>query len=615
MKNLESWKKLLFCFFFSILGVTNAFAFSTPSYYYAYRTNLTVSPTGNGSVYASYTSNDFVSDHDRDETATTTSKSYDAVIYSKSNAITMNLHADAAEGYRFVKWVDSKNNTVGEGSSPSVSLVYTPGTADYDWISTGWFSGYRVYKKFQEFNYTAIFRAAGSLNVKVADENKTVGSAYIKEESYEEGDEVTLVATNAGGSELSGWAFDYWELNGQKVSESEELKVTVPTESVTYIAHFIKASDEYYCFIRNKGTGKYLKLSKVINNYSVTINEREETFTSNFNGAFTLVSEDATTPPISDPGCVFIVSGFESGATGVKNATLISQAIPFGNAKGSKIITRPISINPVSSGVFTISTPYYYSGDGKDHDCYFRDNGGTFDVHPALAGENSQWEIITLNNANIGSKYFGLTPNSKMKKEGKYYTTFYTTFPYQLKGEGMKAYYIDENSVQEKGDSYVVECKEIEGDIVPAWFPVIIECGGATAEANKILPLMPTSTKPESLVGVTNHLMGYIKVQNGEKAGNGKMFVLSVGTNTGLGLYKLKTGTAMADNKVYVELEDENTLNAKSVTFDFGTTNAIKEVAEPEIVSKQGVYDLQGRRVSNPSSGIYIVNGKKIVIK
>ena len=27
------------------------------------------------------------------------------------------------------------------------------------------------------------------------------------------------------------------------------------------------------------------------------------------------------------------------------------------------------------------------------------------------------------------------------------------------------------------------------------------------------------------------------------------------------------------------------------------------------------IYDLQGRKVANPSKGLYIVNGKKIVIK
>jgi hypothetical protein len=27
------------------------------------------------------------------------------------------------------------------------------------------------------------------------------------------------------------------------------------------------------------------------------------------------------------------------------------------------------------------------------------------------------------------------------------------------------------------------------------------------------------------------------------------------------------------------------------------------------------IYDLQGRRVSNPTKGLYIVNGKKVIVK
>lgn len=616
---MEKWKQLMVSIILLFVGVPQVLAFGPSPKYYAYKTNLSVSPTGAGSVYASYTSNDFVSDHTRDATPTTSSKSYEAVVYSRNNTISMNLHAEALDGYRFVRWVDENNNTVGEGSAPTVSLVYTPGSADYDWISTGWFSGYRVYKDFMDFNYKAIFRDAGSLTVKVAEENKTVGTAYIKEEHYEEGDEVTLVASTAGGSELLGWSFDYWELNGVKVSESAEYKVVVPQSQVTYIAHFIKASDEYYCFIRNKQTQRYLKLSKVIEEYSANVNTSNETFTSNFNGALTLVNANATTPPISDPGCVFIVSGFE-GEIGLKNVTLISQAIPMGYLNGSKIIKRPIFINHVSTGVFTISTPYKYSG--TDYDTYFRDNNGTFDVHPTIDGENSQWEIIPLNTANIDKQFFGVTPtNVRMKQGDNYYTTLYTTFPYQLKGDGMKAYYIDDESVVENGDSFRIICKEIQGDIVPGWFPVIIECKGTSADENKLLPLMPTDLRPESLVGVTNHLIGHITIHNGTKTGNGRMYVLSVGENSGLGLYKLKSGTAMTDNKVYAEVSEEGVLEAKSVSFffgddnDFGITTSIKEVALPEEAAGYIIYDLQGRRVSNPSSGVYIVNGKKLVIK
>ena len=65
----------------------------------------------------------------------------------------MNLHAEAAEGYRFVKWVDANDNTVGpKGSAPSVSLVYTPGSAFTVGFSTGIFSGYWGYKDLKDLN-------------------------------------------------------------------------------------------------------------------------------------------------------------------------------------------------------------------------------------------------------------------------------------------------------------------------------------------------------------------------------------------------------------------------------------------------------------------------------
>ena len=50
----------------------------------------------------------------------------------------------------------------------------------------------------------------------------------------------------------------------------------------------------------------------------------------------------------------------------------------------------------------------------------------------------------------------------------------------------------------------------------------------------------------------------------------------------------------------------------KAYTFDFETAvRAIEAAQHPERV----IYDLSGRRVENPSNGIYIVNGKKVIIK
>jgi len=46
-----------------------------------------------------------------------------------------------------------------------------------------------------------------------------------------------------------------------------------------------------------------------------------------------------------------------------------------------------------------------------------------------------------------------------------------------------------------------------------------------------------------------------------------------------------------------------------------GGSTGIKDIRSKEEKIKDVVYDLQGRRVDNPSKGMYIINGKKVVIK
>ena len=94
------------------------------------------------------------------------------------------------------------------------------------------------------------------------------------------------------------------------------------------------------------------------------------------------------------------------------------------------------------------------------------------------------------------------------------------------------------------------------------------------------------------------------------------MRVLNVNSKGQLGFYKYG-GTYMNSNKCYLDVS--SVANAKSFTLQFveGETTGISEVRtlDKSNIRDGHYYDLQGRRVENPSHGLYIINGKKVYIK
>lgn len=610
-KYMNSLKHILLICLFVVLGVEEGLANQNT---YPFRTTLTVQPTGAGKVYASYNSNAAATTDD--------TRNYDQTISSWNDygcTTTVTLSATANAGYRFLRWTDGEGNLYSNQSTTTASLVYNTEEAGYNsGYTIGWpiyFWPYREYTTLRQFNFTAQFALQGNVIARVASKQETIGSADILDEVLTPGETITLLASNINGSEFDGWSFDHWELNGETVSTSKELKVTVPTSDQTliYVAHFVKADTEYYCFIRNKSTGKYLKLS---NNEAYT----KPTGTSNpvgsFNGSFTLVEE---TQAISDPGCVFTITG-HSKDLGIEKATIVSQGVAVGFLPGSSIIndnTYGLTITPASGGAYLISANYHVSQSGYQADIpiYFRDNGGTPDIAAARSAA-SEWEILELSTSTLSQQYFGLAPNEALKKGDKFYTTLYTTFPYQL--QSGTAYYVNHESIVPYGDEsegkFRVVCQEVADGKVPANQAVIIECVGKYPINNKIVPL-PQSESNTTLDG--NFLRGNIAFKDGEKTGDGSIYVLSVGQKTGLGFYKLKSGIPVPDNKAYTSLTEEQQGLAKNATFSIGdyTTSIQEDIVLAEDVAGKEIYDLQGRRVKSPKKGIYIVNGKKFIVK
>ena len=133
---------------------------------------------------------------------------------------------------------------------------------------------------------------------------------------------------------------------------------------------------------------------------------------------------------------------------------------------------------------------------------------------------------------------------------------------------------------------------------IPAEKAVILKSSAAT------ITLTPATTT-QTLSG--NMLQGTTAEMTGA-AGN--IYVLNNGTQ-GVGFYKLKSTGTIGANKAY--LTYPGALAREFFLFD-ETTGIEMPTAEGNGDADAMVYDLQGRRVVNPTKGLYIVNGKKVFI-
>ena len=133
-----------------------------------------------------------------------------------------------------------------------------------------------------------------------------------------------------------------------------------------------------------------------------------------------------------------------------------------------------------------------------------------------------------------------------------------------------------------------------------------------------------TVTYRANLTGVTevnvtgNLLVGTATEQEISGAGY-KYYLFGYGAK-GQGFYH-QTGRdgnsiKLPAHRAGLKLSTSGFAPAKELIFNFedATTNGISSVEQTAEPRTDVIYDLQGRRVTNPSRGIYIVNGKKVVI-
>lgn len=247
-------------------------------------------------------------------------------------------------------------------------------------------------------------------------------------------------------------------------------------------------------------------------------------------------------------------------------------------------------------------------------------------------GTYSSWDIIPIN---ATDNYIGVKPTVTVGD--KHYAAVFAGYPYTL-GAGMKAYYVTK-VIEKEG---VIIIKELTGTI-PAKTPVLIECSSTDVSKNLVTPVVSSEAVPSDLAlqvkGVYfclgNRWSGHF---NSVKFDASSMRAFSANSYGNIAMTTSEDALASVNidqddgnggkvsilaipaNSWYLSVSSSAPSELKMVTAEQYATGIKDITVKP--ASLYNVYTLEGVQIkknatsiSDLHQGIYIINGKKVVIK
>ena len=284
-----------------------------------------------------------------------------------------------------------------------------------------------------------------------------------------------------------------------------------------------------------------------------------------------------------------------TGCTGLTAVTIPTSVKTIGiqafyGCTGLTTIDIPASVETISDNAFQDCTGLTTVTIGNS----VKTIGGQ-----AFDGCSSLTSVILNSNPKIGANAFGVaavTMNLAANPvDGDYWMTFFND------GYHFKA---DENTTVYKGtlSGNSISLTEVTDKIVTAGTAVILKSTG-----NPVMTLNSAASSDTN----TNSLKGVTDLAGITAATPSTTYVLNYG-NSGVGFYKLKSGKTLGYGKAYL---DTSTSAPSYLNFEEDETTGIMAIDNGQLTMDNDVYDMQGRRVQNPTKGLYIVNGKMVVIK
>lgn len=246
----------------------------------------------------------------------------------------------------------------------------------------------------------------------------------------------------------------------------------------------------------------------------------------------------------------------------------------------------------------------------KEHTCTITIPEGTEGLNLKITninpedGDNMRVDNLSLSAKlkDLGTGSFTITP----ARYGTYYTEDAFVMP-----EGVTGYTITEKN----RESLTLNAAYPANEVVPAKTALLLKAT-ETPATNQVFTY--TIVNSDKVAPAENLLHGSVEATETHVEGATAYYKLAQGED-GLGFYWANAnGTAFTNgaNKAYLAVKG-NFSQMRGFSFESMTTGINNVVANTNNSKNAVIYDLNGRRVNslNAAKGVYIVNGKKIIVK
>ena len=272
----------------------------------------------------------------------------------------------------------------------------------------------------------------------------------------------------------------------------------------------------------------------------------------------------------------------------VSNDNQDARVLTLNSGATLKMAKSGVTANFVASDVVYINEGYYIKlahGDGETNFEY-KINTSKSSIKVVLNGG-----FVKTN----AGKWASFTPASTTVYNGGSAMTSFT-----LPAEA-KAYIvtdIDETNVTASvvdvmgaGNGYF-----IKGEGAKATYPVALTTDAASATTGNLLVAVTSAT-----------------IINASTPDANTKFVLGTTAGEQSGLFKVTSDVTVAAGKAY--LNAQKIVAANSLSIDFDDVTGIQTIKAQKELLEGDFYNLKGQKVAQPTKGLYIVNGRKVIIK